>query len=319
MSFSSKIPRNLSFRHLRAFVCVAHTESFTAAAKILAISQPALTLNIHQFEDIVGVELLTRTTRRVELTPLGKEFLPCVEKYLADFDNSILDLRAKAEQQDNQVDIALLPSVAIRILPSVIREFAQISRDTVINLHDNNGRGIQSQVLSNKADIGISNIWEEHPELEYTPFISDRVGLICHSSHPLAKVQQGLSWRDLSDQAFVGMTADTGIHRLFQENTELPQSVTAPSYSVLTISTLVGLLESGNSISALPALAAPDYLNPALVYRDLSSPVIFRQLYLITVRSRPLGRAAQTFRDFLLQQSQALCAGFPNKTVVSGS
>ena len=319
MIIDSKMARNLSFRHLRAFVCVAHSGSFTAAAKQLAMSQPALTLNVRQFEEIVGVKLLTRTTRRVELTTHGREFLPLAEKFLTDLNNAIMAIRTKSQQQENRIDIALLPSLAIRLLPTTIHDFAKISPEIIIKMHDDNGRGVESQVLGGESDFGLSNTWSNHPQLEFTPLIRDRVGLICHADHPLAKSQIDLKWSDLNGYDFVGMDEDTGIRRIFQSIENLPESVTSPAYCVLTIVALVGLLESGNAISALPALAAPDYLNPSLVYRDLSSPTVHRQLGLITHRERPPSTAAQTFQTFLLQQPGVLCAMFPNNTVVAES
>ena len=101
MNISSKIARNLSFRHLRAFVCVAETGSFTRAAEKLAVSQPALTSNIRQFEEIVGVELLTRTTRYVELNACGREFLPQVKQFISNFDSAIIGIRTKAQQLES--------------------------------------------------------------------------------------------------------------------------------------------------------------------------------------------------------------------------
>jgi DNA-binding transcriptional LysR family regulator len=311
----TNIARNLSFRHLRTFVCLAHTGSFTQAANKLSMSQPALTLNIRQFEDIVGVKLLSRTTRSVGLTESGEEFLPIAENFLSEFDSAILRIRANARQKENKVEVAVLPSVAIRLLPALIREFAKSSGDIHIQMNDDNGRGAQSQVLNCEADFGISSIWQPHPNLEFTPLVRDRVGLICQSSHPLAKKTGTLNWSDLVDYDFVGMAEDTGIHRILPTNDSLPDTVSTPTYSVLTIAALVGLLEGGKAISALPALAAPDYLNPTLVYRELAEPEVYRQLCLITLRGRTLSPAAQAFIAFIQQKAEFLSAMFPNNTV----
>lgn len=282
------------------------------------MSQPALTLNIRQFEEIVGVELLHRTTRSVSLTPCGRDFLPIAEKLLNEFDAAILELRARAQQQENRVDVAVLPSVAIRVLPAVVRRLGEIEPEVKIHVHDDNGRGVQTQVLNGDADCGISNVWEQHPDLEFTPLIRDRVGLICRSEHPLAKEKGPLRWSCLEGCAFVGMTDDTGISRLMRAAEDLPEAVISPTHNVLTIAALVGLVERGDAVSALPALASPDYLNPALVYRDLSAPVMYRELCLITLRDRPLTKAAETFRASIQSDVAALCAMFPNDTVEPG-
>ncbi|MBQ4827556.1 LysR family transcriptional regulator [Leisingera sp. HS039] len=311
----TKIARNLSIKQIRAFVSVAEHQSFSRAAKALAISQPALTLSVQQLEDIVGAALLKRTTRFVSLTQQGQEFRPKAEKILCDIEAAVLSARASAIHQKNRVKIATLPSVAVRVLPAAMRDYADTSPETKISVQDDNGRGVQAQVLSHEADFGISNIWSDEADLQFTPFMRDQLGLICRGDHPLAKQKPPLTWASLEGHPFVGMAPDTGISRLAKSVEGLPEGVTDPAYTVLTIAALVGLVENGEAISALPALSAPDYLNPALVYRGLREPVLHRELCLITAKGRPLSAAAKGFRDFLLNHSHRISATFPNNTV----
>lgn len=310
MSSINRVARNLSFRHLRAFVCVARHGSFSRAAEELSVSQPALSLTIRQFEDIVGVQLFTRTTRSVTPTACGREFLPTVEKYLDDFEQSVMQIRARARQQENQVNIALLPSIAIRLLPNAIQEFGKLNPDIRLRLHDDNGRGVQTQVLSGEADFGLCNRWNAHPDLEFLPLLRDRVGLICHCDHPLAQRSDPLPWSSLDAHGFIGMADDTAICRLTDNREDLPESVSNPGHRVLTIAALVGLVERGDSVAALPALASPEYLNPSLTYRDLVDPVIDREICLISLRGRPLSAAASAFHDFIHREIAHLCEGF---------
>ena len=313
----SRIARNLSLKQFRAFVSVAKCGSFSGAAQELAISQPALSLSIQQFEEIVGVPLLSRTTRSVSLTPLGQEFLPKAEKILADVEAAILSTRTSAEKQKNRVSVAVLPSVAIRVLPQAIRSYSALAPEVKIHMQDDNGRGVETQVLNGDADFGISNSWSGREELDYRPFLRDRVGLICRGDHQLARRKDLLSWSDLTDLSFVGMASDTGTSRLTRGVAGLPASVVTPDFTVLTIAALVGLIETGESVSALPALAAPDYLNPSLVYRSLSDPVVYRDLQLITPKNRSLSGAAEKFTTFLLDQTHKISSMFPNHTVAA--
>ena len=285
----------------------------------MSMSQPAFTLNIRQFEDIVGVQLFTRTTRSFALTEQGKDILPKIEKILGDFDSSVFEARAKEQQAANQIKIATLPSVAIRLLPRLIHEFNDISPGTRVQMNDDNGRGVQTQILNCEADFGFANVWKEHPKLEFTPLLRDRVGLICTADHPLAKSGHNLNWAHLVDYDFVGMAEDTGVHPIIYNEKRLPESVIVPCHRVLTIAALVGLLERSNLVSALPALAAPDYLNPALVYRDLSQPEIYRQLGIITLKERKLNPVVKHFISFITEKLDTLTSMFPNNTVISSN
>ncbi len=315
---SSPVSRNVTLKQLRAFVQVARLGSFSKAADALAISQPALTLSIKQFEENVEVPLLKRTTRSVSLTRQGQEFLDKAEAILNDLDSAILSARASARKQRNRVRIAALPSVAIRILPQMIRDYASIAPDVTIHIQDDNGRGVEAQVQNGTADFGMVNSWSDSEALQYAPFIRDRMGLICRADHPLARRKDRLSWADLGDQSFVGMASDTGISRVTDGVSRLPSSVSEPDFNVLTIAALVGIVEQGGAVSALPALASPDYLNPSLVYRALSAPDLYRDLCLVSATARPLSQAAQGLMRHLQAQSHKISGLFPNNTVLAG-
>jgi DNA-binding transcriptional LysR family regulator len=80
---------DVELRHLRAFVAVARLRSFTRAAEQLLITQPALTRAVQQLESALQARLLERTSRRIELTETGQEFLTRAERVLAEMDQAL--------------------------------------------------------------------------------------------------------------------------------------------------------------------------------------------------------------------------------------
>ena len=84
---------DVEVRHLRAFAAVARSGSFTRASQQLLITQPALTRTIQQLENALQVTLLDRTSRRVELTPAGREFFGHAERVLANLDIALASVR----------------------------------------------------------------------------------------------------------------------------------------------------------------------------------------------------------------------------------
>lgn len=296
---ASNISRVLNLRHLRAFIEVAHQGNFTRAADKLAISQPALTITIHQLEDLIGVELFRRTTRKVTLSPDGEDFLPTAEHLIDDFEKAILSVYASAKRRSGVVDIAVLPSIAVRLLPRAIESFKQSNSSIKITLRDDNARGVHRQVRRNEVDFGISNQWENHPELEFTPLFRDRVGAVLLPDHPLAKDTTPLPWDKLKDYSFATMSQDTGVNVLLNATEGLPESVYSPDYEVLTMAALAGIVEAGLAITALPKLAMPRLTEPSLVFRELTDPVVDRQVYIITRKNEPLSKSAQAIQELL--------------------
>jgi len=297
---------SLNLRHLRAFVEVARQGSFRRAAEKLHLSQPALTITINQLEELVGVSLLNRTTRRVNLSIDGEDFQPIAERLVADFERAITDLKTSAERREGKVAIAVLPSLTINLLPGLLASFKDANPGIRVILRDDNARGVQRQVLNNESDFGISNRWEEDSELEFTPLTLDPVGLVCPPDHPLGKSGKPLAWRKLENFPFVGMSQDTGVYRLINAIEGCPESIRSPEYEVLTMAALGGILEARLAITVLPLLAVPSHMHPALVFRKLNNPRVERELCVITRRDYPLSAHAQKVRDMLLTETPRL-------------
>ncbi|MGF1609602.1 MAG: LysR substrate-binding domain-containing protein [Kiloniellales bacterium] len=294
-----------TIKQLRAFVEIARRGNFTRAAEALSLSQPALTIIVNQFEDILGIRLFDRTTRRVRLTQEGTAFLPTAERLLHDFDTAIDDLRAVAERRRGRVGIAALPSIAVRLLPDIVAKFTLRYPGISVHLHDDNASGVQQRVLRGEVDFGIGSRWEETPDLEFRPLLSDPFGLVCPAGHPLASARGPLPWQALSGHPFLGLARDTGIWPLLHRVAGLPENVVAPQYEVSNIATLEGMLRVGLGITALPALAVPHGRDTRLVFRLLTDPVVHRDLCAITRRGRSLSPAAESLYELAVQEISA--------------
>lgn len=103
---------DLSSRELQAVCAIAEEGSFLAAAIVLELSQPALTRALQRVEAAMGVELFRRSTRKVEITPAGQEFVALANRILADLRISFEGMREIADEQRGQVIISTVMSVA---------------------------------------------------------------------------------------------------------------------------------------------------------------------------------------------------------------
>src|SRR5258708_11296623 len=104
-------------RHLRAFLTVARLNNFTRAAGELHVSQSALTVQIRQLEDALGVMLFDRSKRRGALTQAGKEVLAPLDRIVVDTEAVISPTRAMAGQHRGIVSLTVLPSICTLLPP----------------------------------------------------------------------------------------------------------------------------------------------------------------------------------------------------------
>src|SRR3954467_6687588 len=114
---------NITLRQLYGFKAVADVGTFTAAAQRLKVAQPALSLSIRELETELGVRLFDRTTRRVELTAAGREFLQSTEKLIADLELSIRNVRDLTDRKRGRLTIAAPPLLAAMIVPPAIADY----------------------------------------------------------------------------------------------------------------------------------------------------------------------------------------------------
>ncbi|MCP4710452.1 MAG: LysR family transcriptional regulator, partial [Planctomycetes bacterium] len=128
------------------FIAVAEAGNFTRAAEDLLLSQSSLTVTIRQLEEDLGVVLFNRTTRQVDMTIDGEKFLSDARRVVEEFDRMIAGMRLSASQLGGTVRIAVLPSVAIRLMPDIITQFHETHDDIRIQLRDDNSRGLLRQL-----------------------------------------------------------------------------------------------------------------------------------------------------------------------------
>src|SRR6516165_9362966 len=116
-------PVNVPDLTAHAVLAVAEYNSFIAAAAFLKTSQPALTRTIMRVEDVLGVRLFDRSTRRVAITAAGKEFVAVAERMLNDLRISVRSMREIGEERRGQIIISSVVSVATGLIPAVVAKY----------------------------------------------------------------------------------------------------------------------------------------------------------------------------------------------------
>jgi DNA-binding transcriptional LysR family regulator len=293
--------RRISLRHLRCFLAVAETGSFTAAASRLFLTQSSLTAAIQQFEEDVGLKLFDRTTRRVDLTVEAVRFKVVAERIVRDFDNALNDLQAIAKSQKGSVRIAAAPSMMVYILLPALTAFRHAYPEITISIQDAGSAQIERAVLDGEVDFGLTSRLKNYPDLDYRPVLHDPFGAVLPLDHPLALMEGPLRWADLTPYEYIGLTNDTGIGALLEASPELALGKNAnPADHASSTTSLYAMLRLGGKISVLPALAAKVGPMQEFKFRELSEPMITREICLITRQLRSFSPNTQRILDVLM-------------------
>jgi LysR family carnitine catabolism transcriptional activator len=286
---------NVTIKHLRAFLAVAHYSSFTRAALSIHLSQPSLTMAIRQLEDVVGSSLFDRTTRSVILTPEGSDFLPIAERLVGDFDIVIQDVQQSATRRRHRMSVALVHAMATRVIPEVLPKFMKAYPEIRAQFREGNSSDVRQRVRKNEVDFGFCSKEDDDVELNFQPLFRDRIGLLMRRGHPLANSHKPLSWSQVTGDDFIGLTSDTATGPLLTQVEDLPQPIRKPRFEVSMVSTQWSMLEAGIGISTIPAMATFGGTNSSLMFRPLVEPEMWRTVFTVTRRGRSTTRTGIEF------------------------
>ncbi|HWI82940.1 LysR family transcriptional regulator [Ramlibacter sp.] len=297
--------RAVSIRHLRCFLAVADSGSFTVASSRMFLTQSSLTATIQQFEEAIGLKLFDRTTRRVVMTEEGRRFRDEAQKIVQEFDTAISDLKALAQSQQGHIRIAAAASVIYQFLTRAIPVFRETYPNVTISLRDAGSEQVEQMLLNGDLDFAVTSKHKGYADLDYTPLIEDNYGVMCLPSYRLARKTRPLRWSDLPPEDYVAFSSDTGIGTFLAANAAFSPLFANPHDEVSSTTSLYPLLSLGDRYSIVPALAARPQDFPELAFRELTEPVLTRKICLITRRLRSLSPSARRILDILLETFQS--------------
>ena len=126
----------MELRHLRYFLAVGEALNFTKAAAQLRVAQPALSRQVQDLEDEIGVDLMRRSPRGVTLTAEGKLFLEEVRELLKRADESVEKVRALARGEYGELHVGYVQVPTVEILPPALAAFQKAAPSVKVVLHD---------------------------------------------------------------------------------------------------------------------------------------------------------------------------------------
>lgn len=282
---------NLNLRQIRAFVSVAHLRSFTRAAALLHLSQPALTVQIRRLEEALGVRLLDRDTRGVEPTRIGRELVPTFQRVLADLDAVVASTRDLAAARRGVVRVAALPSLAAGLLPDVILRARARSPGLTFVVRDVVAGRVADLVRAEEVDIGLTGGAVPGPDLEVLHETRDRLHVVFSLGHPIGSADR-VTLDALAAHPLVLMHPDTSVRAVVDAAFVAAGRLPIPACEATSMMTAVGMVRAGLGLAILPASAREVAAEPSLRSRPIDDPALVRPISVIRRAGRTLPPAA---------------------------
>ena len=255
----------LDLRRVEYFVAVARELHFGRAAERLHIAQPSLSQQIRRLESQLGVTLLTRTSRRVELTSAGAALLRDGERLLQQAQRTIQTVRRTA---DDSLVVGYYGTAASRLLPATLTAFGQRHPSTIVSVRELLFGDIDDIVAGN-VDLAFTRLRADqltrHPVIVAELASEPRVLAVARSHRLAGRISVSLA--ELGEDRFVVNpgTSDDALKRWRDEQRRhgLPGRIAGRARSVTELLTLVA---AGTGITLVPASVARQHRPPMITY-----------------------------------------------------
>jgi LysR family transcriptional regulator, carnitine catabolism transcriptional activator len=294
---------SISHRQLLAFRMLCQSNTFAEAAEKMHLTQPALSTAIKNLETELGGALFSRSTRKVTLSPEGREFLPVALRLLNDWDEALGDMQNLFAMHKGKLAIAAMPSFASSQLPEILGRFHQHWPNITIAVQDVVMESVIAAVMAGRAEIGFTFENEQLEGLEFFPMFTDQFIAVLPESHALSEYSI-LSWQQLAAYPFIAMNRGSAIRRWIEDHiirSTLSLDIVIEAGQLATLGQLV---KSGLGVSVVPGLCKQQMLDKGLVCRPISDSGLQKRVGMLKSSRVNLSVAAQTLWDMVTSRTE---------------
>jgi len=288
----------MELRHLRYFITVAEELNFSKAALKLYTAQPSLSQQIKDLEEDVGVKLLNRTKRKVELTEEGAVFLEQARLTLAQADKAIAMARQVSQAKQQMLRIGFVPVAEMKIFPYVLPNLRVQNPDLKIELLSLNNTEQMKLLKKGELDLTFTRHNFNSDEIESQFVIREPLIFILPKDHPLAKYDR-ISVKLLNGIDFIIPSAEQSqtLHHTildFAKANGIEFNIVQKADNILFNINSIGM---GLGCTILPGYIAPLTINN-IVIRPLDVELPFLDLY-VSYRKDSNSVAVKKFLELL--------------------
>ena len=293
------LDRAMTLRQLRTFKAVADLSSFSLAAHQLRLSQPSVSYQVKELEEALGLPLLDRLGKRVELTEAGSVLYGYARRTLDVLDEAALALEEMRGIKRGSLRVGASTTVGIYILPAALGAFKKLHPGLVISFEIGSRARVQEQVLRNELTLAVVGPALKDADLTILPFLSDELVVVAPSGHRLVG-KRTLTLKDLSVEPFVMREPASGSRSSLEKAARKAGAKLHVAMELGSNGAIKHAVESGLGLAVLSRYAcALELSSGRLLELDVKGFPIRRDWHIVHLRRRKLPVSVQAFIAFL--------------------
>lgn len=295
----------MNINHLEYFLEIVRQGSFSKAASKLHLTQPSISKMIKGMEEELGVTLINRQGKHIELTDAGQALWEQAQQVVAHFQNIAAGLEDVTTLKKGKLRIGIPPITCAAVVPRLLGQFNQEHPAVQIQLYESGSKKIQIAVQEGSLDVGV--VCTPPPDtglFEVYPFVQNPLRVIVHPEHPLAG-QPVIDFPALAGESFVLYAQDFSLYDHILHRCKLagfqPKIICETSQREFMTQMVAAKL----GIALLPGMICETLDPRAIVSIPLVDPQIYLQLAFIWRKDRYLSFAARRWLDFAIAHFRA--------------
>jgi DNA-binding transcriptional LysR family regulator len=295
----------MDVEQLRAFSVLAHERRFTAAARVLGITQPSLSRRIQQLEREVGARLVVRSAKGVVPTSAGARFLAHAELALAAVDAAVRDVEDARGTPHGTLTLGMMPTVGAYALPDLLARFHAEHPAVMLRLREGLPDALEAGIADGSLDLAIMNLPVKRQELSAKKLWQEDYLLAVPSAHRLAAratpgARSPIALRDVAGEPLVvipGVPATAALFAACEERGIRPHVVV----EVEGLEAVRRMVERGMGVALLPRLMTRD-AGRRVSFLEVSEGGLRRQVALVHRGAAYLTGAARALQQVIVRE-----------------
>jgi LysR family transcriptional regulator, low CO2-responsive transcriptional regulator len=304
---------HLTLRQLKVFEAVARHLNYTRAAEEFHLTQPAVSMQVKQLEESLGIALFEQLGKRIHLTEAGLELLGYARTITQQLDELEGVLNRMKGLGGGRLRISVA-TTANYFIPTLLGSFSRRYPDVTVSLDVTNRETLLRQLTENTVDLVVMGQPPVEADVEAQVFMDNPLVVVAPPDHPLAKLKK-IPLARLQEETFLVRESGSGtriaMERFFNERGMRPKT----GMEVGSNEAIKQSVQAGLGLGLLSRATIEQELTlKRLVVLDVADLPIMRHWYVVHRKGKRLSAAAEAFKQFLLKESTGLMYGEPYGT-----
>ncbi len=290
---------HVNLKLLQTFLLVAELGSFRIAAEKSFRSPSAVSAQVRQLEEQLGVALFHRTTRTVHLTGEGQQLLDCARRALLEVEEGLRKILESADVRRGRVALSCSPTIAETRLARVLAAFEKDYPGVDISVRELTSSSLFESVRNREVDFGIGPKIETS-EFHFEPIFEDPLFALVPRRF-ITTAKRSISLATLTNMPLLLLNSATALRGMLDEAMRERHLALTTRYEFTQAQTLISMATSGLGAAILPKVALPQRVSASTQVLRIVSPSLARQVSVITVRGQKLSPASLRLVQLLHQ------------------